>query len=52
MDKKEKELRSCVPIYTQHATKESNNATSNATNNATLDLKALALQGLKRNQRE
>ena len=50
MDKKEKELRSCAPIYTQHATLKGKNATTGATENATVDLKALALEGLKRNR--
>lgn len=45
-----KELRSCAPLVTQHATSKGNNATTSATTNATVDLKALALKGLKRNR--
>ncbi len=50
MCKKKHKLRSCAPIYTQHATKKPSNATSSATDPATIDLKALALKGLKRNK--
>ena len=50
MYKKKHELRSCAPIHTQHATKKPSNATSSATDPATVDLKTLALEGLKRNR--
>ena len=50
MSDKKHELRSCVPLVTQLATSKGKNATNNATTNATVDLKALALEGLKRNK--
>jgi len=50
MADRKKELRSCAPLVTQHATSKGNNATPSATANATVDLKALALKGLKRNR--
>ena len=50
MDNKKNKLRSCAPIYTQHATNRTNKATISATDNATVDLKALALTGLERNK--
>ncbi len=51
MDNKKNKLRSCAPIYTQHATNRTNKATTSATDNATVDLKALALEGLRRNRK-
>jgi hypothetical protein len=48
--KRKAELHSCTPIGMQPATLEKENATDNATDNATIDFKALALKGLKRNK--
>jgi hypothetical protein len=47
--KKNDELHSCTHIVMQPATFKEVTATDSATPNATVDLKALALEGLKRN---
>ena len=48
--KKSDELHSCTYIGMQPATFKEATATDSATPNATVDLKALALEGLKRNK--